>query len=152
MSKTLEIWHKHSADNWDKDYLICSPDELEDGSNEVVVDGFETDLPLACEDGRIYINIDNDDYFLVEIEDTTHDHRHAYIEKTNIPPKKEYEFPYTADYTFSEKVECVGIPDSDAARDQFKYMPHVKLVMEWGPGMDRNLVAIKVNGERHELD
>lgn len=142
-TKTLEIYE---TDTRQHNFEITSPDHEEtfEINSYELVDPFK----VLNEDGVTRINIENDQYFHIEVTDANDGH--AKIGQDNEPPSQEIEIeiPYRNSYNFGELVSEFGVPDTDTAYDTLRYLPTVSVGIVYEHG-NRSIEYIEVNGDRY---
>lgn len=58
--------------------------------------------------------------------------------------------PYSDKYTLDEKIEVCDLPDTEAAREAFRYCPQIGLLIEYEDG-ETEIDGVEVNGKQYDL-
>lgn len=148
MSKTLEIWHRHKVN--EGNVKVVSPDHDEHFNGDSYT--LDANVEQLFEDGVTRVDISPDRYFHV-----TKDYKdHLHISIDNAPQTNEERtilFPYSDNYTFSEKCSELDIAATKNAMDAFKYMPHLRLEMTWQPdSSEATASGVEINGTVYDLE
>lgn len=138
MVKTLEIIQD--------DPFIVRPQGWEE---EYECDGYTLnvgDREILNEAGLQTVNIGEHKHFHVE-----QDGNHVHISVEDEPQGGiTVGIPYSDKYTLNEKIEVCDVPDTDDAREAFRYCPQVRLLIEYERG-ETDIDGVEINGKEYDL-
>ena len=78
--------------------------------------------------------------------------RVGYLHCVEESQEETFSIPYRKQYTFSEMVSELGVPETEQAYDELNYVPPIELEVSYDKSTgDSTPLAVKVGGKRYEL-
>lgn len=142
MVKTLEIIQDDPfivrPQGWEEEYK-CKSYMLKVGDREILNEaGIQT------------VNISKEKHFHIEQSGSGSDSHVTVTVEDEPQGPKIVDIPYSDNYTLLEKIAECDVPDTEKARDAFRYCPQVRLLIEYESG-ETDVAGVEINGKRYDL-